>query len=313
MLQKTQLLAYEQLETLKDGRVPTQLPPFKMAYKNEILEEEFLSSGDPPTVLSYSLAPGQSFAECKRKIYLEFLSANAKLDVEVSKRQALKQRSDAGYDKFLETCREPLQVHRNAFGSVKDFVGGQSIDAVDYSELLEAEAHAAYVQLLDSLALQHLKSEKLKQKQIALDQKQRENAAALTPLQVLEHFVDDRVGENGGRKGKKKKEKLVDGTELDYGAMLTPSLIEVTPVYGHPNVESPVAGGRVQQPRSKPQARPKSKAKAKASPKAKPKGKGKGKPAAEGRGAGKKGAGRGGASSKSKGKGKSKNGKGKGS
>ena len=300
-------------EQLASGKVPHGLPPFKMPFKAKYVEEKCFEAEDKLT-FEFSFAAGESYVQCKHRLYVEYLAMQNEVDIRLSKFTKSELMKTVTLKEFLKNCKEPLIKHRNAVGEVCLFLGEEVQYDGEVEKLLDAEASRVFGGILNSVAATHLKSQEEKLRLVELDRLQRETAAKLSPGVVLESYIGSIIDKRS--KGKKTGPE----TNLDFGAMIK---LEVTdPVYEDGNVDkaesrtlqksqldalkkykhelkskngkSPVTAGGSNRPQSP--AHP--------SPKAKAKGKANG--GSKGSSAGEKKA------EKGKGKGKSSKGKGKG-
>ena len=300
---------------LSNGKVATGLPPFKMPFKAKYMEETCYTDEDKLT-FEFSSAAGESYVQCKHRLYVEYLAMQNEIDIRLSERTKTNLLATVNLEKFISSCKEPLVKHKNAVGEVCTFLG-QDVQYDDTIEaLLEAEATKAFKGILNSVAAARLKTKEDKERLVELERLQRETAAKLSPGTVFETYVADIVDK------KLKGKKAAPQTNVDFGAMLK---LEVsTPVYESDeaaktrqlqkhqleelkrlkhemktkNSQSPAAVGGSNRPQPK---APKPKPKAKAG--------GKAKGGAKGSGSAEKGAGKGkdkAKSSKGKGRGKGK-------
>mmetsp|Transcript_51179 Transcript_51179/g.158409 ORF Transcript_51179/g.158409 Transcript_51179/m.158409 type:complete len:566 (-) Transcript_51179:1085-2782(-) len=211
----------EQIAELANGRIPSGMKPFSLPYESEFYHQPL----GEPLQFACNIDGNTSIAEAKRKVYGEYLSMSARLDLAAEQLRKKNLEDQTSMESFLTLCKASASEHEQ---KLKDFAGEVKAPEMLFevkNEMTVKAAAVAYKKIIQDGALAKMKADQACEAQKKLEQQALDQAAQLEPHQVLEKWAENFMTKKFGKKLKLRWKKQ-DEPAVDYEKMLKLETVE---------------------------------------------------------------------------------------
>jgi len=200
------------LDALSQGRTPPGTRPFRIPFNCVELDEP-LSNDD--VEISLSIPAGTTIRMAKEILHIFTLKKNKEWDKQMSLVQQSTLQAAVTLDKFVGKCSESASSHATALNSL-----GISLPPglSDVATVSRDRIVALYVDTVNSVAEQMVKSADAKAAKEAQEQKILDEVARRDPAEHLENAINQVISKRFSKGPKKKKRVTIDNAGLAQGA-----------------------------------------------------------------------------------------------
>ena len=242
----------EAIRSLADGKLPNGIRPFKATVDSPYLDEPV-----PSVLATVSLDfSNMTVREAKEKLYLSQISIAKSLDNHVMSLQMEAVKTEITEEAFTAACTVSIFSKSEAASSIASKLGicvNSSKEVEDETKLTHVQCHTLFVNLLEKIGLEEESKQKRIDNQKNQFKKLVEEAAKLSPKDLLDKAIESKVASV-----MKKKEKSNGSGKIDLlGAY----------VHNEEFVEDPESFATIAAPPGLPKPKPKAKPKPKPKPK----------------------------------------------